>query len=134
MVYFLERVNFVTTTIKTDFGQIHIAPNVVAMIAGLSAMECMGVVGMAATNMKDGIVHLLKLESLTKGIQVRTFGEDSEDKTSIEIDLHIIVEYGTNIKAIADTLVEMVQYQVEEAVGIPVTKVTVFVDGVRIDA
>lgn len=41
-----------------------------AKYAGSMAIECFGIVGMAAVNMKDGLVHLLKRESLTRGIHV----------------------------------------------------------------
>ncbi len=114
--------------IKNEYGQITIENEVVARIAGLAAMDCYGIVGMAAKNMKDGIVQLLKRESLTKGIQFRML-EDG-----LEIDFHIIVEYGTNISAIADTLISTVKYKVEEYVGLRVEKINIFVEGVRVDS
>lgn len=48
----------------------YISPEVIAKYAGTVAVECFGIVGMAAVNMKDGLVRLLKKESLTHGIQV----------------------------------------------------------------
>ena len=80
--------------IENDLGVITIDNEVIARIAGITAMECYGIVGMAAKNVKDGLVQLLKLESLTKGIKMRI------DANKVSIDLHIIVEYGTNISAI----------------------------------
>ena len=56
---------------STDLGIITIDPEVIAKYAGTVAVECFGIVGMAAVNMKDGLVHLLKKESLTRGIKVR---------------------------------------------------------------
>ena len=56
--------------VSTDLGIITIAPEVIAKYAGTVAVECFGIVGMAAVNMKDGLVHLLKRESFTRGIQV----------------------------------------------------------------
>ena len=53
---------------STDLGIITIDPEVIAKYAGTVAVECFGIVGMAAVNMKDGLVHLLKKESLTRGI------------------------------------------------------------------
>ena len=116
------------STIRNDLGAITISNEVIARIAGLAAMECYGIVGMAAKNVKDGIVQLLKRESLTKGIRITL------DETSLIIDLHIIVEYGTNIPAICDTLVSTVKYKVEESVGLPVGQINIFVEGVRVDA
>ena len=113
--------------IKNEYGTIAIENEVIARIAGMAAMDCYGIVGMAAKNVKDGLVQLLKRESLTKGIQLAV----SED--SLTIDLHIIVEYGTNISAIADTLVSTVQYKVQEYVGLRVAQVNIFVEGVRVD-
>ena len=100
-----------------------------SLIAGLSgaAIECYGIVGMAAKNVKDGLVQLLKLESLTKGIKMRI------DANKVSIDLHIIVEYGTNISAIADNIISTVKYSVEEFTGVEVEDVNIFVDGVRVD-
>ena len=52
--------------VSTDLGIITIDPEVIAKYAGTVAVECFGIVGMAAVNMKDGFVHLLKRESLTR--------------------------------------------------------------------
>ena len=82
---------------------------------------------MTAKNVKDGFVQLLKRESLTKGIRINV----NEDK--ISIDLHIIVEYGTNITAIAENIISTVKYKVETVCGIEVEQVNVFVEGVRVD-
>ena len=53
--------------INTELGEISINPDVIAMYAGSVAVECFGIVGMAAVNMKDGLVKLLKRESLNTG-------------------------------------------------------------------
>ena len=113
--------------LKNEYGTIAIDNEVISRIAGMAAMDCYGIVGMAAKNVKDGIVQLLKRESLTKGIQLDV------NEGSLSIDLHIIVEYGTNISAIADTLVSTVQYKVQEYVGLEVAQVNIFVEGVRVD-
>ncbi|MCL1788412.1 MAG: Asp23/Gls24 family envelope stress response protein [Defluviitaleaceae bacterium] len=114
--------------IKNDFGTIAVENEVIARIAGLSAMECYGVVGMAAKSLRDGLVHLLKIESLSKGVRIDTL-EDGK----LVIDLHIIVEYGTNLVAIANTLKDNVRYKVEESVGMTVQDVNIYIEGVRID-
>ena len=57
-------------TMNTQLGRIVIDTDVIATYAGSVAVECFGIVGMAAVNMKDGLVHLLKKESLTRGIHV----------------------------------------------------------------
>ena len=72
---------------NTGLGEIVINPDVIALYAGSVAVECFGIVGMAAVNMKDGIYRLLKKENLTHGIQV-TISEDNR----IKIDFHVIVQ------------------------------------------
>ena len=85
---------------STDLGIITIDPEVIAKYAGTVAVECFGIVGMAAVNMKDGLVHLLKKESLTRGIKVRI----SEDN-HVSLSFHIIVAYGVSISAVTDNLI-----------------------------
>ena len=113
--------------IKNKYGTITIANEVVARIAGMAAIDCYGIVGMAAKNIKDGFVQLLKMESLTKGVRLKI------SNSCIVIELHIIVEYGTNIAAIASSIVDTVKYRVEENIGLPVAEVNIFVDGVRVE-
>ena len=113
--------------LENQYGMIAIENEVIARIAGLTAIECYGIVGMAAKNVKDGLVQLLKRESLTKGIKINV------NEENISIDLHIIVEYGTNITAIAENIISTVKYKVETVCGIKVEQVNVFVEGVRVD-
>ena len=117
----------VSSVLKTELGTVTITNEVIARTAGLAAVECYGIVGMAAKNVKDGFVHLLKKESLTKGIGI------ANDGSSVGIDFHTIVEYGTNIPAISETLISTVKYRVEDSTGIPVRLIRIFVDGVRVD-
>ncbi|MCQ4726392.1 Asp23/Gls24 family envelope stress response protein [Anaerotignum faecicola] len=113
--------------IENDLGVITIDNEVIARIAGITAMECYGIVGMAAKNVKDGFFQLLKVESLTKGIKVIV------DENKISIDFHIIVEYGTNISAIADNIISTVKYKIEQTLELEVEKINIFVEGVRVD-
>ncbi|HIT73612.1 Asp23/Gls24 family envelope stress response protein [Tyzzerella sp. An114] len=113
--------------LENDYGVITIENEVIARIAGYAAMDCYGIVGMAAKNVKDGIVQLLKKESLTKGIKLTV------NENKISLDFHIIVEYGTNITAIADNIISTVKYKVEEFAGLEVENVNIFVEGVRVD-
>lgn len=112
---------------SNEYGNIIINEEVIAQISGMTAMECYGIVGMASRNVKDGFVHLLKGENLSRGIAVRL----NENKASI--DFHIIVEYGTKISAVADNLMSTVKYKVKDALGIEVESIKVFIEGVRVD-
>lgn len=112
----------------TSYGTITIENEVIARVAGMAAMECYGVVGMASINMKDGFVQLLLGENLTKGIKVETL-----ENEEVVLSFHIIVEYGTKISAIADNLMSTVKYRVEEMLGITVDHINVNVEGIRVD-
>ena len=112
---------------STDLGIITIDPEVIAKYAGTVAVECFGIVGMAAVNMKDGLVHLLKKESQTRGIHVNI-----SDDNHISIDFHIIVAYGVSISAVTDNLISDVKYRVEEFSGMQVDKINVYIEGVRV--
>ena len=111
---------------STDLGIITIDPEVIAKYAGTVAVECFGIVGMAAVNMKDGLVHLLKKDSMTKGVNVVL------ENNQLFIDFHVIVSYGVSILAVYRNLTENVRYHVEELTGIKVAKINMYVEGVRV--
>ncbi len=110
---------------NTEYGVVVIEDEVIARTAGMAALECYGVVGMAQINVKDGIAQLLTGDTLTKGIKVIV------DEEGVDIEFHIIVEYGTNISTIADNLMSNVKYTVKEMLGVAVKDVNVFVEGIR---
>ncbi|MFQ7575566.1 MAG: Asp23/Gls24 family envelope stress response protein [Lachnospira sp.] len=109
-----------------QLGTISIDSEVIARYAGSTAVECFGIVGMAAVSMKDGLVKLLKGDSLTRGIHVEF--EDNK----IVIDFHVIVAYGVSILTVSDNLIENVKYKVQEFTGLEIKKVNIFVEGVRV--
>ena len=114
-------------SMSTDLGIITIDPEVIAKYAGSVAVECFGIVGMAAVSMKDGRVKLLKKESLTKGIQVGI-----SDENKITLNFHVIVAYGVSISAVTDNLISNVKYKVEEFTGMSVDKINIYIEGVRV--
>ena len=113
--------------LETGNGEVIIESEVIAQFAGLSAIECFGIVGMATVNMKDGLVKLLRGDSVSKGVNV-TIGENN----SIAIDFHIIVAYGVSIQAVTENLISNVKYRVEEFTGMPVDKINIYIEGVRV--
>ena len=114
-------------SMSTDLGIITIDPDVIAKYAGSVAVECFGIVGMAAVSMKDGLVKLLKKESLTKGIQVGI-----SDENKITLNFHVVVAYGVSISAVTDNLISNVKYKVEEFTGMSVDKINIYIEGVRV--
>ena len=111
---------------NTGRGEITINTDVIATYAGSVAVECFGIVGMAAVNMKDGLVKLLKKDSLKHGINV-TLNENK-----ISLDFHVIVAYGVSIRAVSDNLIANVKYKVEAFTGIEVENINILVEGVRV--
>ncbi|MNI19695.1 hypothetical protein D3C73_731400 [compost metagenome] len=113
--------------LKTEYGKIFVTTEVIATLAGSSALDCYGLVGMASRKqLKDGIAELLGKENLSRGVEVR------RDKERLEIDLYIIVSYGTKISVVANNVQTKVKYILNDVVGLQVDDVNIFVQGVRV--
>lgn len=114
------------SVINQPLGVVNISPNAIAMVAGIAATQCFGVVGMASHNIQDGISELLTgKDNLTKGIEVII------DDDIAAIDLYIIVEYGVRIKEVARNVIQNVKYAIETQLGLQISQVNVIVQGVR---
>lgn len=113
-------------TVQNELGEIAINQHVVAKIAGAVATKCYGVVGMASRGRKDGLVSLLNIDNITKGVRI------IPDEDGLAIELHIMVEYGVNINVICSSIIHNVSYRVEQSTGISVKKVDVLVESVRV--
>ncbi|MFW5891649.1 MAG: Asp23/Gls24 family envelope stress response protein [bacterium] len=111
---------------SNEYGRVIVAQEVIETVAGLAAMECYGLVGMASKNMQDGIADLLGWENISKGISV----DIKDDK--LKLELNIIVEYGTNIQEVANNVMNRVKYVIEEKVGTHVENININVQGVRV--
>jgi len=109
----------------TSLGGIHVSPNAVATIAYRATLESYGVVGLAPKNLADGIVSTITREH-SRGVSVQYKGED------IDIDIHVVVEYGTRIATVAESVANTVRFHVEKALGLKVNSVNVHVAGLRI--
>ena len=112
--------------VDTGLGKITIDTDVIATYAGSVAVECFGIVGMAAVSMKDGLVKLLKRDSLKHGINVLMI----DNKVTLEF--HVIVAYGVSISAVSDNLISNVKDKVEEFTGLSIEKINILVEGVRV--
>lgn len=110
---------------KTSLGGIHISPNAVAAIAYHAVLESYGVVGLAPKNIADSIVKSIKRDP-SRGVTVSYNGED------IDIDVHVIVEYGTRINSVAESVKNTIRFHVEKALGLKVNSISVHVAGLRI--
>ena len=113
---------------KNDNGTVCVSTNVYTDIAGTAASNCFGVKGMAARSVTDGVYHLLRKESASKGVRV----EFHEDDT-ISIDLHIIVNSGVNLNAVGASIISEVRYVVTKCTGTEVRAVNVYIDSMVVD-
>lgn len=111
---------------QTELGLVTVDDDVVIRVAGYAALDCYGIVGMASKRSTDGIVQLMGRENLGRGVRVRGNGD------KVDIDLFIIVEYGISISAVAASIIETVKYKVERLAGIPVGRVNVCVEDIRV--
>ena len=107
----------------SEQGEISVSSAVFSNITGMAATNCFGVKGMAYRSMTDGLVHMLRREAMSKGVNV-IYNEDE----SISIELHIIVENGVNIPAVCRSIMNEVRYVVNKNTGAEVRAVDVFVD------
>lgn len=112
---------------ETKYGTISINTDVIATYAGSVAVECFGIVGMTAVNVKDGMFKLLKKDYLSHGINATI-----DDNNEISLDFHVIVSYGVSIETVMDNLIETVKYKVEAFTGLTVKHIHIFVEGVRV--
>ncbi|MCL6549245.1 MAG: Asp23/Gls24 family envelope stress response protein [Alicyclobacillus sp.] len=113
--------------LETPLGTVTILEDVIATAAGIAAMDCYGLVGMASRHqVKDSLSELLGRDNPGRGVEVRLTGDQAE------VDLHIIVSYGTNIYEVAQNVRDKVRYVLNETVGVAVDRVNIFVQGVRV--
>ena len=108
-------------------GSVCIEAGVYTEIVGTAATNCFGVKGMAARSVKDGVYHLLRKESVGKGVNVE-FHEDG----TISVDLHIVVDNGVNLNAVGASIISEVRYVVTKCTGTEVRAVNVYIDSMMI--
>ena len=112
---------------NNENGSVCVSTSVYTDIAGTAASNCFGVKGMAARSVTDGVYHLLRKESMSKGVRVH-FHEDD----TISIDLHIMVDNGVNLSAVGASIISEVRYVVTKCTGTEVRAVNVYVDSMMI--
>ena len=112
---------------NNENGCVNVSANVYTDIAGTAASNCFGVKGMAARSVKDGLYHLLRKESMSKGVNIQ-FHEDE----TISIDLHIMVDNGVNLNAVGASIISEVRSVVNQCTGTQVRAVNVYIDSMMI--
>ena len=112
---------------NNDKGSVTVSAAVYTEIAGTAATNCFGVKGMAARSVQDGLFHLLRKESVGKGVLV-----EFHDDNTITIDLHIMVDHGVNLPAVGESIISEVRYVVNKCTGTDVRAVNVYIDSMMI--
>ena len=112
---------------ENENGSVNVSTSVYTDIVGTAVINCFGVKGMAARSLSDGLYHLLRRESVGKGVHVQ-FNEDD----TISIDLHIIVDNGVNLSAVGTSIISEVRYVVTKCTGTKVRAVNVYIDSMMI--
>lgn len=110
---------------QTPLGSIDISPSAIASIAAQVVAQSYGVVGLSNKNFANGVARALSGD-VHRGVEVRV------DDGQIEIDMYVIVEYGTRIIQVAASVQNQVRFNVEKALGRPVSAVNVHVQGLRV--
>ena len=108
---------------NNENGKISVSTSVYTDIAGTAASNCFGVKGMVARSVSDGFYHLLRKESMGKGVRV-----DFHEDETISIELHIMVDSGVNLSAVGASIISEVRYGVEKCTGTKVRAVNVYID------
>lgn len=112
--------------LKNELGSINIRKDVISQIAGASAIECYGLVGMVSFGHTGDIVRLLKRDQLSKGVKI----EETED--GVIITLGIVVQFSTKISVVAENIISQVKYNVERLAGVKVKQVNINIESVRV--
>ena len=108
------------------YGSIYVSARAIAAIAYNAAIKSYGVVGLASKNLVTGITNMV-VKDPTHGIEVEY------DEDEVNIDIYVIIQYGTRIKSVASSVANTVRFNVEKYLGLPINEVNVHVQGLRID-
>ena len=111
---------------ETSAGAIQIGNDVLADIAGYAALECYGIVGMAAPTLRDGVAQLLSMDKLRRGVRVNSDGE------GVQVDLYVVAEYGTNLAEVSHNMSNRVQYVLTSMAEVRVEEVRVHIQGIKV--
>ncbi len=111
---------------KDKVGEVQIADEVIAIIAGLAATEVKGVASMAG-NVTNELVAKLGMKNLSKGVKVEVFD------TTVSVDLALNLDYGYSIPAVCSKVQEKVKTAIENMTGFSVLDVNVKVAGVNLE-
>ena len=109
-----------------DVGQVQIADEVVAVIAGLAATEVEGVAKMSG-NITNEIESKLGMKKLSKGVKVTITG------TQVDVTLNLVLSYGVSIPKTSQEVQDKVKSAIETMTGLTVSEVNIRIAGIQMD-
>jgi uncharacterized alkaline shock family protein YloU len=124
---FEDRGNTYTIHESVDIGEVRVADDVVAIIAGLAATEIEGVESMAG-NITNELVSKLGMKNLSKGVKINV------NEKNVEVALALNIKYGYEIPAVSKKVQEKVKSAIETMTGLEVSVVNIRIAGVNMDA
>ena len=111
---------------KDRIGEVQIADEVVAVIAGLAATETDGVAKMSG-NITNEIVSKLGMKKLSKGVKVTITG------TQVDVTLNLVLNYGVSIPKTSQEVQDKVKSAIETMTGLTVSEVNIRIAGIQMD-
>ena len=112
----------------SEIGKIAISEDIIAVIAGYAAMENYGIIGMCARTAGDAFVELFGMDNMQKGGKIEKVND-----AQVDVSLHVALQYGVSLPAVAANTKHNVKYRIEEMTGIPVRNVNIFVESIRVN-
>jgi len=106
-------------------GRIEVSPKAIVSIVNEAVLSCYGVVGTVSKDMVADVATFLSQER-KRGVEVNI------EEGRITIDVYVVIEYGTRIAAVARSVMNVVKFSVERALGLPVAEVNVHVEALRV--
>lgn len=124
-----EKENKVNHTVYDieEVGQVQVADEVVAVIAGLAALEVEGVAKMSG-NITNEIVSKLGMKKLSKGVKLTISGEE------VEVTLNLVLNYGVSIPKTSEEVQDKVKNAIETMTGLTVSEVNIRIAGIQTDS
>jgi uncharacterized alkaline shock family protein YloU len=106
-------------------GNVHIADQIVSLIASLAIVEIEGVVG-TVSDFKDEMIRVVNKKTKQKGISV-----EKDEQEEITVDMRVALFYGVDIVETCKTIQQEVKQEIEAMTGIKVNSVHVKVEQIK---
>lgn len=120
----MESERLYTVGTREKIGEVRIADEVVAIIAGLAATEVKGVAAMAG-NVTRELIEKLGMKSLSKGVAVEVVN------STVSVKLSLTLEYGYSVPVVSQKVQEKVKSAIENMTGLEVLDVNISIAGVN---